>query len=79
LPDLAQADPYLPLGLHGRACRCHGRLRGTYRGLGEQYDFTVPAGTLRAGANTISLSAASGSSGATFLSPNYVSTRLAWV
>jgi rhamnogalacturonan endolyase len=63
----SSSTPGAPRNLNSR-----GVTRGAYRGLGEQYDFTVPAGTLRAGSNTISISAASGSSGATFLSPNFI-------
>jgi rhamnogalacturonan endolyase len=36
------------------------------------YDVKIPAGTLVAGANTISIEVISGSSGDTFLSPNFV-------
>ncbi|SPO07477.1 probable Putative rhamnogalacturonase [Cephalotrichum gorgonifer] len=49
-----------------------GVTRGAYRGHGEVYDFKVPAGTLVAGKNTITIGVASGSDGATFLSPNYI-------
>ncbi|VUC36053.1 unnamed protein product [Clonostachys rosea] len=49
-----------------------GVTRGAYRGLGEVYDVNIPAGTLKAGANTISIEVISGSSGDTFLSPNFV-------
>lgn len=50
-----------------------GVTRGAYRGYGEVYVCTIPAGTLVAGTNTITISIASGSSGDTFLSPNVVS------
>lgn len=50
-----------------------GVTRGAYRGLGEVYNCTIPAGTLVAGTNTITISVASGSSGDTYLSPNIVS------
>lgn len=50
-----------------------GVTRGAYRGYGEAYEFAIPAGTLVSGKNTITISVASGSSGATFLSPNFVS------
>lgn len=50
-----------------------GVTRGAYRGWGDVYTCTIPAGTLVAGTNTITISIASGSSGATFLSPNVVS------
>jgi len=36
------------------------------------YTFTIPASALKAGANTASISVLSGSTGATFLSPNFV-------
>jgi rhamnogalacturonan endolyase len=49
-----------------------GVTRGAYRGFGEVYDVSIPAGTLRSGSNTITISAASGSSGTTFLSPNFI-------
>ncbi|KAF6798826.1 rhamnogalacturonase b [Colletotrichum sojae] len=49
-----------------------GVTRGAYRGLGEIYDVSIPAGTLVAGANTITISVISGSSGATYLSPNVI-------
>jgi rhamnogalacturonan endolyase len=44
---------------------------GTYRGNNKIYTFTVPAGTLVAGSNTLSINVISGSSGATYLSPGY--------
>jgi rhamnogalacturonan endolyase len=37
----------------------------------------VPASALRTGANTLSVSVVSGSSGATFLSPNFIFDALA--
>ncbi|KIL95167.1 hypothetical protein FAVG1_02099 [Fusarium avenaceum] len=49
-----------------------GVTRGAYRGFGEVYDAVIPAGTLKAGSNTITIEVISGSSGATFLSPNFV-------
>jgi rhamnogalacturonan endolyase len=52
-----------------------GVTRGAYRGYGEVYDVSIPAGTLVAGSNTITISSLSGSSGTTFLSPNIVSWR----
>ncbi|TPX18753.1 uncharacterized protein E0L32_002610 [Thyridium curvatum] len=51
-----------------------GVTRGAYRGYGEMYDVQIPTGTLVSGSNTITISSISGSSGATFLSPNFVST-----
>lgn len=62
------ATPVAPRNLNSR-----GVTRGAYRGLGEQYDIAIPSGQLKAGANTITISVASGSSGDTFLSPNFVS------
>ncbi|KAK8859644.1 polysaccharide lyase family 4 protein [Apiospora arundinis] len=49
-----------------------GVTRGAYHGNNEVYDFSVPAGTLVAGANTVVINAVSGSSGANFLSPNFI-------
>ncbi|GIF16787.1 rhamnogalacturonan lyase B N-terminal domain-containing protein [Actinoplanes teichomyceticus] len=51
--------------------------RGTWRGVNTTYTFTVPAGALKAGTNTLSISTISGSSGATFLSPNFIFDALA--
>ncbi|KAG4217029.1 hypothetical protein PC116_g34490, partial [Phytophthora cactorum] len=51
-----------------------GVTRGAYRGHGEVYDVSIPAGTLVAGDNTITITSISGSSGTTFLNPNFVST-----
>ncbi|KAL4787645.1 Rhamnogalacturonase B, N-terminal-domain-containing protein [Aspergillus varians] len=59
--------PSAPTNLNSR-----GVTRGAYRGLGEVYDVTVPAGTIVAGQNTISISIISGSSGDTYLSPNVI-------
>jgi rhamnogalacturonan endolyase len=67
----AGAVPAAPTNLNSR-----GVTRGAYRGNGEVYDLTIPAGTLKSGSNTIVISPASGSSGATFLSPNFVSLRV---
>ncbi|KAI5268204.1 rhamnogalacturonate lyase A [Aureobasidium subglaciale] len=47
-----------------------GVTRGAYRGNGEVYDVKIPAGTLIAGANTITITVASGSSGDSYLAPN---------
>ncbi|ROT42860.1 rhamnogalacturonase B [Sodiomyces alkalinus F11] len=55
-----------------RNINSRGVTRGAYRGWGEQYYVDIPAGVLVAGRNTITISAASGSSGSTFLSPNFV-------
>ena len=51
-----------------------GVTRGAYRGHGEIYDCTIPAGNLVSGTNTITINVISGSSGDDFLSPNVVST-----
>lgn len=49
-----------------------GVTRGAYRGRGNVYDVAIPAGTLVAGANTITIEVISGSSGDAYLSPNFV-------
>ncbi|KAJ5119452.1 hypothetical protein N7448_010121 [Penicillium atrosanguineum] len=61
-------SPSAPTNLNSR-----GVTRGAYRGLGEVYDVSIPAGTIVAGTNTITISVVSGSSGDTYLSPNFVS------
>ncbi|MEU4422714.1 polysaccharide lyase family protein [Actinoplanes sp. NPDC024001] len=67
----ASASP-APVNLNSR-----GVTRGTWRGINTTYTFTVPASALKAGSNTLSISVLSGSSGATFLSPNFVFDALA--
>ena len=67
----ASASP-APANLNSR-----GVTRGTWRGVNRTYTFAIPASALRAGSNTLSLSVLSGSSGATFLSPNFVFDALA--
>jgi len=62
------AAPAAPVKIDSR-----GVTRGAYRGFGEVYDIKIPAGTLVAGANTITITVASGSSGASYLAPNFVS------
>ena len=62
------AAPAAPVKIDSR-----GVTRGAYRGNGEVYDVKIPAGTLVTGANTIVITVASGSSGATYLAPNIVS------
>jgi rhamnogalacturonan endolyase len=52
-----------------------GVTRGAYRGYGNVYDCTIPAGNLVSGTNTISIAVISGSSGDAYLSPNFVSGR----
>ncbi|EAW13419.1 putative rhamnogalacturonase B [Aspergillus clavatus NRRL 1] len=61
------AAPPAPKNLDSR-----GVTRGAYRGLGEVYDVAIPAGTIVAGVNTITISVVSGNSGEKFLSPNFV-------
>ncbi|KAF1949167.1 polysaccharide lyase family 4 protein [Byssothecium circinans] len=61
------ADPAAPTKIDSR-----GVTRGAYRGFGEVYNFAVPSGKLVSGSNTITISALSGSSGDTFLSPNII-------
>jgi rhamnogalacturonan endolyase len=54
-----------------------GVTRGTWRGVNVTYTFTIPASALKTGTNTLSISTLSGSSGDTFLSPNFVFDGLA--
>ncbi|KEQ70618.1 rhamnogalacturonase [Aureobasidium namibiae CBS 147.97] len=61
------AAPAAPVKIDSR-----GVTRGAYRGNGEVYDVKIPAGTLVTGANTIVITVASGSSGATYLAPNII-------
>ncbi|KAJ7319231.1 polysaccharide lyase family 4 protein [Mycena albidolilacea] len=49
-----------------------GVTRGTWRGNNILYTYNIPSGVLVTGTNTITISVASGSSGATFLSPNII-------
>ncbi|GLY08630.1 MULTISPECIES: rhamnogalacturonan lyase B N-terminal domain-containing protein [Actinoplanes] len=67
----ASASP-TPVNLNSR-----GVTRGTWRGNNTTYTFTIPASALKKGSNTLSLSVLSGSSGDTFLSPNFVFDALA--
>jgi rhamnogalacturonan endolyase len=62
------ASPAAPTKIDSR-----GVTRGSYRGYGEVYDITIPSGTLVSGSNTITISVLSGSSGSTYLEPNFVS------
>lgn len=62
------AAPSAPTKIDSR-----GVTRGAYRGYGEVYDVSIPAGTLKSGSNTIEIYPISGSSGDTYLSPNIVS------
>ncbi|KAL0576044.1 hypothetical protein V5O48_005925 [Marasmius crinis-equi] len=49
-----------------------GVTRGTWRGVNQIYDFSIPAGTLTASTNTITINVISGTAGDDFLSPNIV-------
>ncbi|KAH7320514.1 Rhamnogalacturonase B, N-terminal-domain-containing protein [Rhizoctonia solani] len=49
-----------------------GVTRGTWRGLNQLYEYSIPSGTLVAGSNTITITIVSGSSGDEFLSPNVI-------
>lgn len=62
------AAPAAPTKIDSR-----GVTRGAYRGYGEIYECSVPAGTLVAGTNTVTINVVSGSSGDQFLSPSVVS------
>ncbi|RAL13711.1 putative rhamnogalacturonase B [Aspergillus homomorphus CBS 101889] len=59
--------PSAPTNLNSR-----GVTRGAYRGYGEVYDVSIPAGTIVAGTNTITINVISGSSGDKYLSPNFI-------
>lgn len=63
------AAPAAPTSIASR-----GVTRGAYRGYGEVYDCSIPAGNLVSGTNTVTINIISGSSGDTYLSPNVVST-----
>lgn len=52
-----------------------GVTRGAYRGYGEIYECSVPAGTLVSGTNTVTINVISGSSGDTYLSPSVVCSQ----
>ncbi|HST83764.1 MAG TPA: rhamnogalacturonan lyase B N-terminal domain-containing protein [Kineosporiaceae bacterium] len=54
-----------------------GVTRGTWRGINTTYTFTIPASALKTGSNSLAISTISGSSGTTFLSPNWVFDALA--
>ncbi|AEV85714.1 rhamnogalacturonase B [Actinoplanes sp. SE50] len=60
-----------------RDLKSRGVTRGTWRGVNTTYVFDIPAAALKEGANTLSLSVVSGSTGTTFLSPNFVFDALA--
>ncbi|CAE6478286.1 unnamed protein product [Rhizoctonia solani] len=63
----SSATPAAPTKVDSR-----GVTRGTWRGLNQVYEYAIPAGTLVAGSNTITITVVSGSSGEKFLSPNIV-------
>lgn len=65
--------PPAPTNLNSR-----GVTRGAYRGFGEVYDVEIPEGTIVEGDNTVTISVVSGNSGEEFLSPNFVSTCVAF-
>ncbi|KAG9017222.1 hypothetical protein FRB90_001332 [Tulasnella sp. 427] len=59
--------PSAPVDLDSR-----GFTRGTYRGNNVIYEVSIPSGTLVSGTNYIYINVISGSSGDTFLSPNFI-------
>ncbi|KAJ7147554.1 Rhamnogalacturonase B, N-terminal-domain-containing protein [Mycena crocata] len=65
--SFTSAAPAAPPAVDSR-----GVTHGTWRGLNQVYDFAIPAGTLTASTNTITINVISGSSGDVFLSPNFV-------
>lgn len=69
--DYSCSAPAAPTAIDSR-----GVTRGAYRGRGDVYDCTIPAGTLTSGANTVTINVISGSSGDAYLSPNVVSLLL---
>ncbi|RDX44291.1 hypothetical protein OH76DRAFT_1359848 [Lentinus brumalis] len=68
----SSSTPAAPTDLNSR-----GVTRGTWRGNNNEYTYAVPAGTLVAGSNTLTVYVASGSSGDAYLSPNFVFDALA--
>lgn len=69
------AAPAAPTKIDSR-----GVTRGSYRGYGEVYDLIIPSGTLVSGSNTVTISVLSGSSGSTYLEPNFVSICIrSWI
>ncbi|TEB39741.1 hypothetical protein FA13DRAFT_1703960 [Coprinellus micaceus] len=67
--------PGAPTNLNSRGTRPRHPLsvtRGTWRGINQSYDYALPSGVLVSGSNTISIYATSGSSGDSFLSPNFI-------
>ncbi|GAA1600146.1 rhamnogalacturonan lyase B N-terminal domain-containing protein [Actinoplanes couchii] len=67
----ASASP-TPVNLNSRNVT-----RGTWRGINTTYTYSIPASALKTGTNTLSISVVSGSSGETFLSPNFIFDALA--
>jgi len=66
--SLNLATPAAPTKVDSR-----GVTRGAYRGFGEVYNYAIPAGSLVAGSNTITIDVASGSSASSwFLAPNFI-------
>ncbi|CAE6478294.1 unnamed protein product, partial [Rhizoctonia solani] len=63
----SSSSPAAPTKIDSR-----GVTRGTWRGYNLVYEYSIPSGTLVAGANTITITVISGSSGDAFLSPNIV-------
>ncbi|KAG9046253.1 hypothetical protein FS837_004779 [Tulasnella sp. UAMH 9824] len=59
--------PGAPVDLNSR-----GFTRGTYRGNNVIYEVSIPSGVLVSGTNSIYINVISGSSGDTFLSPNFI-------
>ncbi|KDN43068.1 hypothetical protein RSAG8_06391, partial [Rhizoctonia solani AG-8 WAC10335] len=59
------STPAAPTQINSR-----GVTRGTWRGLNQLYEYSIPSGTLVEGSNTITITIVSGSSGDEFLSPN---------
>ncbi|KIM32194.1 polysaccharide lyase family 4 protein [Serendipita vermifera MAFF 305830] len=61
------ATPAAPTAIDSR-----GVTRGTWRGYNISYTWSIPSGILVTGYQTLTIAVASGSSGTTFLSPNFV-------
>ena len=49
----------------------------TVTGINTTYTYSIPASALKTGTNSLSISVVSGSSGETFLSPNFIFDALA--
>ncbi|KAL2060992.1 hypothetical protein VTL71DRAFT_9044 [Oculimacula yallundae] len=63
----AGTAPAAPATINSR-----GVTRGAYRGHGDIYNYAIATGGLLTGSNTITISVLSGSSGNSFLSPNFI-------